>query len=91
MTEHQDSARPETVAAPHSAPSDTRFDPIAPPIALAEFLGGVESPAVHPATTHVGMGVAARAGAGIDDDHIRLEAEADLLADLKAGLPARRM
>ena len=68
---------------------------------LAESLGGVESLVAHPATmTHAGMGAEARGAAGITDSLLRLsvglEAEADLIADLKRGLvaaagrPARR-
>lgn len=60
---------------------------------LAESLGGVESLVAHPATmTHAGMGAEARAAAGIGDGLLRLsvglEAEADLVADLKRGLAA---
>lgn len=60
---------------------------------LAESLGGVESLVAHPATmTHAGMGAQARGAAGISDGLLRLsvglEAEADLLADLKRGLAA---
>ncbi|WP_457652708.1 trans-sulfuration enzyme family protein [Rhodocaloribacter sp.] len=59
--------------------------------ALAESLGGVESLIEHPATmSHASMRPAQRAAAGITDDLIRLsvgvEAEEDLLADLKAAL-----
>lgn len=62
---------------------------------LAESLGGIESLAAHPATmTHLGMGAAARAAAGISDSLIRLsvglEAEADLLDDLDRALKAAR-
>jgi cystathionine gamma-synthase len=58
---------------------------------LAESLGGVESLAAHPATmTHVGMGEAARRVAGINDSLVRLsvglEAEADLIDDLRQAL-----
>lgn len=58
---------------------------------LAESLGGVESLVAHPATmTHAGMGAEARAAAGIGDGLLRLsvglEAEADLIADLKTAL-----
>jgi len=58
---------------------------------LAESLGGVESLVAHPATmTHASMSPAARAVAGIGDGLIRLsvgiEPEADLVADLRAGL-----
>ena len=60
---------------------------------LAESLGGVESLVAHPATmTHAGMGAEARAAAGIGDGLLRLsvglEAEADLIADLKTALEA---
>lgn len=60
---------------------------------LAESLGGVESLVAHPATmTHAGMGAEARLAAGISDNLIRLsvgiEAEADLIADLKQALSA---
>jgi cystathionine gamma-synthase len=60
---------------------------------LAESLGGVESLVAHPATmTHAGMGAEARRAAGITDSLLRLsvglEAEADLIADLKRGLAA---
>lgn len=60
---------------------------------LAESLGGVESLVAHPATmTHAKMGVEARRVAGISDSLLRLsiglEAEADLLAGLEAGLAA---
>lgn len=62
---------------------------------LAESLGGVESLVAHPATmTHLGMGEAARAAAGIKDSLLRLsvglEAEGDLLADLAQALEAAR-
>jgi cystathionine gamma-synthase len=58
---------------------------------LAESLGGVESLVAHPATmTHAAMTPEARAKAGIADGLLRLsvgiEASADLLADLRAGL-----
>ena len=58
---------------------------------LAESLGGVESLIAHPATmTHASMDAAARRRAGIGDGLLRLsvgiEAQADLLADLDAGL-----
>lgn len=58
---------------------------------FAESLGGVESLIVHPATmTHADMGDEARALAGIGPGLLRvsvgLEAEADLLDDLAAGL-----
>ncbi|MFC3073292.1 cystathionine gamma-synthase [Shinella pollutisoli] len=60
---------------------------------LAESLGGVESLVAHPATmTHAGMGAEARRAAGIGDGLLRLsvglEAEADLIADLKQALPS---
>lgn len=62
-------------------------------ITLAESLGGIESLIAHPATmTHAGMGAEARRAAGIGDGLLRmsvgLEAESDLLADLKRGLAA---
>jgi cystathionine gamma-synthase len=62
---------------------------------LAESLGGVESLIAHPASmTHISMGVEARHKAGISDTLLRLsvglEAEGDLLADLRAGLTAVR-
>jgi cystathionine gamma-synthase len=62
-------------------------------ITLAESLGGIETLVAHPATmTHAAMGAAARAIAGISDGLLRLsvglEAEADLIADLKTGLAA---
>jgi cystathionine gamma-synthase len=62
-------------------------------ITLAESLGGIETLLAHPATmTHAGMGAEARRAAGISDGLLRLsiglEAEADLIADLKAGLAA---
>ncbi len=58
---------------------------------LAESLGGVESLIAHPATmTHAAMEPEARIRAGITDSMLRLsvgiEAPADLVADLKAGL-----
>ena len=58
---------------------------------LAESLGGVESLVAHPASmTHAAMSAEARAKAGITDGLLRLsvgiEATADLLADLAAGL-----
>ena len=58
---------------------------------LAESLGGVESLVAHPATmTHAAMTPEARAKAGIADGLLRLsvgiEATADLVADLEAGL-----
>ncbi len=58
---------------------------------LAESLGGVESLVAHPATmTHAAMEAAARREAGIGDGLLRLsvglEAEDDLLADLRAAL-----
>ena len=60
-------------------------------ITLAESLGGIETLVAHPATmTHAGMGAEARRAAGISDGLLRLsvglEAEADLIADLKTGL-----
>lgn len=60
---------------------------------LAESLGGIESLVAHPATmTHVGMGPEARHVAGITDGLIRLsiglEAESDLIDDLKCALDA---
>lgn len=60
---------------------------------LAESLGGVESLIAHPATmTHAAMEPAARESAGLVDGLLRLsigiEAEADLRADLTAGLAA---
>jgi cystathionine gamma-synthase len=62
-------------------------------ITLAESLGGIETLVAHPATmTHAGMGAEARQAAGISDGLLRLsiglEAEADLIADLKTGLAA---
>ena len=58
---------------------------------LAESLGGVESLVAHPASmTHAAMDPAARQTAGISDSLLRLsvgiEAAADLVRDLKAGL-----
>ena len=58
---------------------------------LAESLGGVESLVAHPASmTHAAMEPAARARAGISDSLLRLsvgiEATADLVDDLRAGL-----
>ncbi len=58
---------------------------------LAESLGGVESLIAHPASmTHAAMDAAARARAGISDSLLRLsvgiEAGADLVTDLTAGL-----
>ncbi len=63
---------------------------------LAESLGGIESLAAHPATmTHADMGAEARSAAGIGDGLIRLsvglEAPADLVDGLEAGLAACRM
>ena len=60
---------------------------------LADSLGGIETLIAHPASmTHAGMGAEARNAAGISDGLLRLsiglEAEADLIADLKAGLAA---
>jgi cystathionine gamma-synthase len=60
---------------------------------LAESLGGVESLVAHPATmTHLSMGPEARQAAGITDGLLRLsvglEATADLIAGLEAGLSA---
>lgn len=62
---------------------------------LAESLGGVESLVAHPATmTHLGMGEAARATAGISDALLRLsvglEEPADLIDDLSEALDAGR-
>ncbi|KQZ46622.1 O-succinylhomoserine (thiol)-lyase [Rhizobium sp. Root149] len=62
---------------------------------LAESLGGVESLIAHPATmTHLGMGEAARATAGISDALLRLsvglEEPADLIDDLSEALDAGR-
>ena len=62
---------------------------------LAESLGGVESLVAHPATmTHAGMEPAARERAGIGAGLLRLsvgiEAAADLVADLEAGLDRAR-
>jgi cystathionine gamma-synthase len=58
---------------------------------LAESLGGVESLVAHPASmTHAAMDPAARETAGISDSLLRLsvgiEAAADLVRDIKAGL-----
>ena len=58
---------------------------------LAKSLGGVESLVAHPASmTHAEMGKELRANAGIGDNLLRLsvgvEAEADLIADLKLAL-----
>jgi cystathionine gamma-synthase len=58
---------------------------------LAESLGGVESLVAHPASmTHAAMDPAARQTAGISDSLLRLsigiEAAADLVRDVKAGL-----
>ncbi|MBI1197904.1 MAG: cystathionine gamma-synthase [Phenylobacterium sp.] len=60
---------------------------------LAESLGGVESLVAHPETmTHAGMDPAARASAGIHGGLLRLsvglEAEAELVSDVEAGLSA---
>jgi cystathionine gamma-synthase len=60
---------------------------------LAESLGGIESLVAHPATmTHLGMGAEARRVAGITDSLVRLsvglEAESDLIDDLKCALDA---
>lgn len=60
-------------------------------LTLAESLGGVESLVAHPASmTHASMTAEARAAAGIGDDLVRIsvgiEAEEDLLADLRVGL-----
>ena len=60
---------------------------------LAESLGGIESLVAHPVTmTHLGMGAEARRVAGITDGLVRLsiglEAEDDLIADLKDALDA---
>lgn len=62
-------------------------------ITLAESLGGIETLVAHPATmTHAGMGAEARCAAGISDGLLRLsiglEAENDLIADLRTGLAA---
>jgi cystathionine gamma-synthase len=62
-------------------------------ITFAESLGGIETLVAHAATmTHAGMGAEARLAAGISDGLLRLsvglEAESDLIADLKAGLTA---
>ena len=60
---------------------------------LAESLGGIESLVAHPATmTHASMSPEARRVAGIGDTLLRLsiglEAEADLLGDLRRGFSA---
>ena len=60
---------------------------------FAESLGGVESLIVHPATmTHADMGDDARRVAGIGEGLLRvsvgIEAEHDLIEDMKAGLAA---
>ncbi|QUM70804.1 cystathionine gamma-synthase [Sphingopyxis granuli] len=60
---------------------------------FAESLGGVESLIVHPATmTHADMGDDARRVAGIGEGLLRvsvgIEAEHDLIEDIKAGLAA---
>ena len=60
-------------------------------ITLARSLGGIETLIAHPTTmTHAGMGAEARRAAGISDSLLRLsiglEAEADLIADLKTAL-----
>ncbi len=62
---------------------------------LAESLGGIESLVAHPATmTHASMSLEAKTTAGITDGLLRLsvglESEADLLADLAAGLAAAK-
>ena len=62
-------------------------------ITLADSLGGIETLIAHPASmTHAGMGAEARHAAGITDGLLRLsvglEAEADLIVDLKVGLAA---
>lgn len=62
---------------------------------LAESLGGIESLVAHPATmTHASMGPDARRVAGISDTLLRLsiglEAQDDLISDLKASLSAAR-
>lgn len=62
-------------------------------ITLADSLGGIETLVAHPASmTHAGMGAEARHAAGISEGLLRLsiglEAEADLVVDLKAGLAA---
>ncbi len=59
--------------------------------ALAESLGGVESLIAHPTTmTHAAMDAEARQAAGIGDSLLRLsvgiEADADLVRDLRLGL-----
>jgi cystathionine gamma-synthase len=68
-----------------------RFVETAELFTLAESLGGIESLVAHPATmTHASMSAEARRAAGINDSLLRLsiglESEADLLADLDAGL-----
>lgn len=60
---------------------------------LAESLGGIESLVAHPATmTHANMSPAARLVAGISDTLLRLsvglEAEDDLIADLRTAFSA---
>jgi cystathionine gamma-synthase len=60
---------------------------------LAESLGGIESLVAHPVTmTHAGMSQEARDAAGLTDGLVRLsvglEAEADLIVDLKRALAA---
>lgn len=60
-------------------------------ITLAESLGGIESLIAHPATmTHASMTPEARAAAGIEEGLLRLsvglEAEADLIEDLRRAL-----
>ncbi|MEM7582184.1 MAG: cystathionine gamma-synthase [Acidobacteriota bacterium] len=62
---------------------------------LAESLGGVESLVAHPSTmTHAAMDPEARDRAGIRDSLLRLsvgiEASADLVADIEAGLERAR-
>ncbi|WP_407154647.1 cystathionine gamma-synthase [Bradyrhizobium sp. STM 3557] len=62
-------------------------------VTLADSIGGVETLIAHPASmTHAGMGAEARQAAGITDGLLRLsvglEAEADLIADLKTALAA---
>src|SRR6516225_4345092 len=57
-------------------------------ITLADSLGGIETLVSHPASmTHAGMGAEARHAAGINEVLLRLsiglEAETDLIADLK--------
>lgn len=76
-------------------PAVRRFVEAVRVFTLAESLGGVESLVAHPATmTHLGMGEAARAAAGIKDSLLRLsvglEGESDLLADLAQALDAAR-